>query len=70
MKGRQRERKTRIGFTTDVNSCFSVEDLRLAESLFASMAARRLRYESETLEAGGIGSAGRSGDSSLEEMKT
>ena len=70
MKGKQRQRKIRIGFTTDVNSFFSVEDLHLAQSLFASMAAKRLRYESENLEAAEILSDGKRRDSSMEDMKT
>lgn len=70
VKGKQRQRKVRIGFTTDVNSIFSVEDLRLAQSLFASMAAKRLRYESENLEAAGTLSDSKRRDSSMEDMKT
>lgn len=51
MKKEQRQKRVRFGFEVDENSSFSVEDVRLAESLFSRMAARRLQSESATLEA-------------------
>lgn len=45
MKAKQGQRKTRIEFTFDGDFFLSAEDLRVAQILFASMAARR--YESE-----------------------
>jgi hypothetical protein len=50
LKKEQRQKRVRFGFEVDENSSLSVEDVRLAESLFSRMAARRLQSESATLE--------------------
>lgn len=45
VKAKQGQRKIRNEFTVDGDSCFSAEDLRMAQILFASMAARRYEFE-------------------------
>lgn len=61
MKAKQGQRKIRNEFIFDGDSCLSAEDLRMAQVLFASMAARRYVFERNQLAVSETDSAGKGG---------